>query len=81
MTDLVIKNIDPELRRRLAASAEKHSQSLSDEAKALLSKALAPDISGRKLGSEMFDSIRPEDRGDDLVFENRGDFPEPPKFE
>jgi plasmid stability protein len=80
MTDLIIENIDPELGRRLAASAQKHSLSLSDEAKVLLSKALAADMSGRKLGSEMFDSIRPEDRGDDLVFEYRGDFP-PPKFE
>ncbi len=81
MTDLVIENIDPELERRLTASAQKHSQSVSDEAKVLLSKALAADMSGRKLGSEMFDLIRPEDRGDDLVFEYKGDFPAPPKFE
>jgi hypothetical protein len=29
----------------------------------------------------MFDSILPEDRGDDLVFEYRGDLPKPPDFE
>jgi hypothetical protein len=28
----------------------------------------------------MFESIRPEDRGDDLIFEYKGDLSEPPDF-
>jgi plasmid stability protein len=81
MSDLLIRDIDPELKRRLEHSAQKHDQSLSDEAKSLIRKGLSVATQDRKLGTEMFDSILPEDRGDDLVFEYRGDLPKPPDFE
>jgi len=80
MTDLLIRDIDPQLKRQIEESAEKHSQSLSEEAKLLIRKGLNESKQDRKLGSEMFDSILPEDRGDDLVFEYRGNFPKPPDF-
>ena len=81
MADLLIRDIDAQLKRQIEERAQKHSQSLSDEAKSLIRKALNESRQDRKLGSEMFDSILPEDRGDDLVFEYRGNFPKSPDFE
>jgi plasmid stability protein len=80
MTDLLIRDIDTQLKRQIEERAQKHGQSLSDEAKALIRKGLSETKQDRKLGSEMFDSILPEDRGDDLVFEYRGTFSKPPDF-
>jgi hypothetical protein len=34
----------------------------------------------RGLGTIMMELIRPEDRGDDLIFEIHGDLSEPPDF-
>jgi plasmid stability protein len=81
MSDLLIRDIDSELKREIEESAQKHRQSLSDEAKALIRRGLNIAKQDRRLGSEMFDSILPEDRGDDLVFEYRGDLRKPPDFE
>jgi hypothetical protein len=33
------------------------------------------------MGEWMRSLVKPEDRGDDLVFEYRGDFPKPPDFD
>jgi plasmid stability protein len=81
LTDLLIHNVDPHLMRRIEESARKNNRSLSEEAKEILSRVLAPLPDNRNLGTLMFDSIRPEDRGDDLVFEYRGNVSEPPNFE
>ena len=81
MTDLLIADIDPQLKRKLEESAEKHGQSLSDEAKALLLEALATEPGGRKLGTLMSQLVPPEDRSDDYVFEIRGEARRPPEFE
>jgi plasmid stability protein len=81
MPNLLIRDIDSKLKQQIEESAHKHSQSLSDEAKSLIRKGLNESKQNRRLGSEMFDSILPEDRGDDLVFEYRGNFPKPPDFE
>jgi plasmid stability protein len=81
MSDLLIRDIDAELKREIEESAQKHRQSLSDEAKALIRRGLNIVKQDRRLGSEMFDSILPEDRGDDLVFEYRGNLRKPPDFE
>jgi plasmid stability protein len=81
MTDLLIRDIDTQLKRQIEERAQKHGQSLSDEAKALIRKGLNEAKQDRKLGSEMFDSILPGDRGDDLVFEYRGTLSKPPDFE
>lgn len=81
MTDLLIRNIDPELKRRLEERARQRKRSLSEEAKMLLRIGLKMPEEPRKLGTEMFNLVRPEDRADDLIFEVRGKFPEPPDFE
>jgi hypothetical protein len=54
---------------------------MSAEAIALLRQALVNSGDDRKLGTEMFNMIRPEDRGSDLVFEYRGKMSEPPHFD
>jgi hypothetical protein len=90
MTDLLVTDVDPELLRRLEESAQKHGRSLSDEAKRLirieLSKAAPrsfPEttraVEGGNLGTRMRELIRPEDRGDDLIFEYREHDPKPPE--
>jgi hypothetical protein len=81
MADLLIRNIEPALKRQIEEHARINKRSLSDEAKRLLLRGLAAPEDTRGLGTLMFESIRPEDRGDDLVFEYKGDFPKPPEFE
>jgi antitoxin FitA len=81
MSDLLIRDIDPELKRRLEESARKHEQSLSDEAKALLQQALAIQAGERKLGTLIRQSLPPESRSDDFVFEIPGRAAPPPDFE
>ena len=81
MTNLLIRDVDPDLKRRLLDSAKRHGQSLSAEAKALIRRGLQEPKQDRKLGSEMFDLVLPEDRGDDLVFEYPAIVSEPPDFE
>ena len=81
MSDLLIRNLKPALRRKIQERARKNHHSLSDEAKALIRKGLdAPDVAGG-LGTRLFSLVRDEDRGDDLVFEVPGDVSEPPNFE
>jgi antitoxin FitA len=81
MSDLLIRDIDPELKRRLEESARKHEQSLSDEAKALLQQALAMQPGGRKLGTLIRQLLPPESRSNDYVFEISGEAGPPPDFE
>ena len=81
MTDLLIRDIDAEMKRQIEERANTHRRSLSDEAKALIRKGLAGQEEELKLGTALCNLVAPEDRGDDLVFE----FPEPvrppPDFE
>jgi plasmid stability protein len=81
MADLLIRNIEPELKRLIEERALKNQKSLSDEAKALIRKGLDQPSDQRKLGTEMFNLVKPEHRGDDLIFEFRGEVREPPDFE
>jgi plasmid stability protein len=81
MSDLLIRDIDPELKRRLDESAQKHGHSLSDEAKDLLQQALAAQSGGRKLGTLMRQLLPPESRSDDYIFEIPGEAAPPPDFE
>jgi plasmid stability protein len=81
MADLLIRDIEPSLKKRIEEKARKHGNSLSDEAKELLRRALVAPEDNRKLGTLLFESVRPEDRGDDLVFEVPGEMSEPPNFE
>ena len=81
VADLLIRGMPQKLKRRIEEQARAHRHSTSVEAIALLRQALAERSSERKLGTEMFNLIRPEDRGDDLVFEYRGEVSKPPDFD
>jgi plasmid stability protein len=54
MADLLIRDIDPEIKRMIKARAEAHDRSLSEETKALVAKALAHEaeasVGGGKVG-------------------------------
>jgi hypothetical protein len=80
MADLLIRNIEPDLKRQIEEHARTNKRSLSEAAKQLLLRGLSASDDTRGLGTLMFETIRPEDRGDDLVFEYKGDFPKPPEF-
>ena len=81
MANLLIRNIDPRLRRQLADSARRHRRSLSEEARMLLKKALSEPSDSRKMGKVLFGLVPEEYRGDDLVFEVPGEASRPPDFE
>jgi hypothetical protein len=81
MSDLLIRNLTPALRREIRERARRNRQSLSDEAKALIRKGLvAPEVAGG-IGTQLFSLVRDEDRGDDLVFEVPGDLRRRPNFD
>ena len=50
MSDLLIRNIKPQLKRKLADRARKHGHSLSAEAKEILQRGLAIVSPDRNLG-------------------------------
>ena len=85
MSDLLIRDIDREIKRQIEQRARTHGRSLSDEAKLLIRKGLLQrndETKGeRGLGTAMMELVRSEDRGDDLVFEVPGELSAPPKFE
>lgn len=81
MTDLLIRDIDPDLKRDIEARAKIHDRNLSDEAKVILRAGLNVPDENRKMGTWMRSLVRPEDRGDDLVFEVRGPASPPPDFD
>jgi plasmid stability protein len=81
MSDLLIRNIDFHLKRRLEASARSHRRSLSEEARMLLKKALLELPEKRRMGTALLELVPEKYRGDDLVFEVSGDLSRPPDFE
>jgi len=81
VTDLLIRKIDPHLKRQLQESARSHGRSLSEEARMLLKKALSEPSDQRKMGEVLFGLFPEECRGDDLVFEVPGEASRPPDFE
>jgi plasmid stability protein len=81
MSDLLIRRISPHMKRQIKERARTHGRSMSEEAKLLITKGLNTQEQEVKMGTWLFNLVRPEDRGDDLVFEYRGDFPKPPDFE
>jgi plasmid stability protein len=81
MSDLLIRNMTSGMKRQIQERARIHRRSLSEEAKLLLHKALATPELEQNMGDWLTGLVRPEDRGDDLVFEYRGNFPKPLDFE
>lgn len=81
MPDILVRDIDPELKRQIDQRAREHRRSLSDEIKMLVRKGLLETREERGLGTALRDLVSREDRGDDLVFENSGSLRRPPDFE
>ena len=82
MSDLLIRNIDRQLKRQLEERARSHRRSLSDEARHLLKQALLQSAEPEKgLFSAMRAMVSEECRTDDLVFDIPDVASEPPKFE
>jgi plasmid stability protein len=69
MADLLIRDIDPSLKRWIEKNAKRNHHSISEEAKALFRKAQASEQGNRKLGTAMMNLVPECYRGDDLVFE------------
>jgi plasmid stability protein len=86
MSDLLIRNVDPSLRRRIKERAQRNERSMSDELKDLVRSGLETKpveyspIPPGKLGTYMFSLVPEEFRGDDLVFE-REEYQKPVEFE
>ncbi|HEY7300900.1 MAG TPA: plasmid stabilization protein [Xanthobacteraceae bacterium] len=76
MSDLLIRYVPDRIKRQLHARARENGRTVSDEAKSLLEKALAPEPEAN-LWDWMRNLVPPEYRGDDLVFEYRVDDPKP----
>lgn len=81
MPDLLVRDIDDDLKRLIEERARAHRRSLSDEVKSLVRKGLDMPDKPIGMGTYLFSLVRPEDRGDDLVFEIKGEVSDPPDFE
>jgi antitoxin FitA len=85
MPDLLIRNIDHALKQQIERRARAHHRSLSQEAKLLIRRGLLEPAEKAAterfgLGTAIVESVRPEDRSDDLVFEVYGEVSTPPDF-
>jgi antitoxin FitA len=81
MSDLLIRNVDPHLKRQLRERARLHGRSLSEEARMLLKKALHEPLDRRGMGTALAELLPEEFRSDDYVFEIPGEISKPPEFE
>ena len=81
MSDLLIRNMTPRMKRQIQERARAHRRSLSEEAKLLLHKGLSAPEPALNMADWMRSLVPPEHRGDDLVFEYRDNAPKPPDFE
>lgn len=86
MTDLLVRDIDPTLKRKLEERAQAHGRSLAEEVRAAIERGMAnerglPDQSNAEaLGTRLFGMLPDKWRGDDLVFGLAQDLPEPAEF-
>jgi plasmid stability protein len=81
MADLLIRNVEVELKNLIEQRAREHRRSLSAEAKALLRKAMSGREVPIKMGTFIFSLLEDKYRGDDLVFERNDLVSPPPNFE
>ncbi|MGV3635841.1 MAG: FitA-like ribbon-helix-helix domain-containing protein [Pseudorhodoplanes sp.] len=81
MADMLIRKIDPKLKREIERRAREHGRSLSDEAEAMLYEAAEMARPPQKLGTYLFSLLPDEHRGDDLVFDRNDVVSPPPNFE
>lgn len=80
MPDLLIRGLEPELKRQIEERARSHGRSLSGEAKFLLRKGLSVPEPVRKLGTEIAGLIPTEDRTEEPEFEVFDPLSNPPDF-
>jgi plasmid stability protein len=80
VSDLLIRNIKPKLKRQLAERAKKHGHSLSDEAQDLIQQGLSAPSPEKNMGEWLYSLVDERDRGDDLVFEIPDGDVTPPDF-
>lgn len=59
MSDLLIRNMNPDLKRRLEARARRDGRSLSEEAKLLLNRGLGESRPGRPVGTALVELFKP----------------------
>lgn len=81
MADLLIRNIEEQLKLQIEDGAREHRHSLSQEAKELLRLGLSARRRPKKLGTWLSRLVPREYRGDDLVFERHDPARWPPGFE
>ena len=81
MSDLLIRNIKPQLKRRLAERARKHGHSLSAEAQDVMERGLSSSPTPEKLGTFLFSLTEDRYRGNDLLFERNDIVSPPPEFD
>ncbi|HKS61221.1 MAG TPA: hypothetical protein VJT13_05965 [Xanthobacteraceae bacterium] len=80
MPDLLVRDIEDDLKRLIEERARTHRRSLSDEVKSLVRRGLELPEKPVGMGTYLMSMVRPEDRGDDLVFEIKGELSPPPDF-
>jgi hypothetical protein len=81
MSDILIRKVTPRMKRQIEQRARSHGRSLSEEVKALLEEKLRERDQQRKLGTELFNLVPRQYRGDDVVFKIPGTARKPPDFE
>ena len=91
MSDLLIRNLDPDMQRSLERRARAHDRDVAEEAKALLRTSLgmtqAPTDIGKEpppgmgMGTWMRNLVPSNYRGDDLLFELDSPESQPPDFD
>jgi plasmid stability protein len=79
MANLVIRNIDSELKRTISELAKQSGRSVSAEVRSLIRRGITVD-KRVGFGTWLFNLVDDEDRGDDLVFECKGPVRQPPDF-
>jgi plasmid stability protein len=80
MSDMLIRNVSSRMKRQIKERARTHGRSLSEEVKELIDRGLQAPQDTRNVGTFLEQLVPSKYRGDDLVFEYRGDMPKPPDF-
>ena len=80
MSDLLIRNMKPQLKRRLVERARRRRRSLSVEAQDAMERGISAQ-GPEKLGTFLFSLVEDRYRGNDLLFERNDMVSPPPEFD
>ncbi len=80
MATLTIRNVDPELQKRLRVRAAQHGRSMESELRHILKEALGESEPELSLAESIRRRFAPFGGVDDLVLPPREPMPEPPEF-